>query len=264
MKDDRLKVDHLISLNDELYWKLISDTAHQMKVRQHPTIFIHGFNTTFEQAVLRSAQIGFDLGIGQGISLFSWPSKGRKLSYTADETTAEASKYLLADFIENYVINCPKEKINIIAHSMGCRCLIGALEVLSNGRKSILSKLNQVIMAAADIDSSVMPNQSRTAAKNCKRITSYVSGLDTALKISGWIHSYPRVGITPPTFVLEGIDTILVNDLDLGDFSHGYIASSRTILTDIFSLLKSNTPPQDRHAIEAVSNDGLNFWRIRN
>lgn len=262
--DDRLRLDHLISMNEELFWKLIRQTSDKMNIREHPTIFIHGFNTKFEQAVLRAAQIGYDLGIGQGIGLFSWPSKGRLRKYAADETLSEASKYFLADFIQDFTVNSPTGKVNVIAHSMGCRCLTGALEVLSHKRTATLKKVNQVIMAAADVDAAIMPHQGGLAVKHCKRMTSYVSGLDTALKVSGWLHNYPRVGITPPTFVLDGMDTIIVNDLDLGDFSHGYLSSSRAILSDVFTLLKKNSPPESRHAIEPVLSGTSKYWRIKN
>ncbi len=263
-RDDRLVIENNIWLSEDLFWMLIKDTGSRMKVSENPTVFIHGFNTSFEQAVLRSAQIGYDLGIGQGIGLFSWPSKGKIWGYSADETSVEASKYLLADFIEAFTKIVPRQKINLIAHSMGCRCLIGALEVLSNGRSSILGRLNQVIMAAADIDSGVMPNQGRVVVIRCKRMTSYVSDLDKALQISGWLHSFPRVGITPPTFILKGMDTIVVNDLNLGHLSHTYVSSSRTILHDVFELLKKNTDPSERHAIEAVSDGASRYWKIRN
>jgi len=262
--DDRLRLDHLISMNEKLFWKLIQDTSDRMKVREHPTIFVHGFNTTFEQAVLRAAQIGYDLGIGQGVGLFSWPSKGKLYAYNADETSSEASKYFLADFIQDFTLNSPTGKVNLIAHSMGCRCLSGALEFLSHKRKATLKKVNQVIMAAADVDAAIMPHQGGLAVKHCKRMTSYVSVLDTALKVSGWLHSYPRVGIAPPLFVLDGMDTIIVNDSDLGDFSHGYLSSSRAILSDVFTLLKENSPPDNRHAIEPVFDGTTKYWRIKN
>lgn len=262
--DDRLRLDHLISMNEKLFWKLIQDTSDRMKVPEHPTIFVHGYNTTFEQAVLRAAQIGYDLGIGQGVGLFSWPSKGKFYAYNPDETLSEASKYFLADFIEDFTLNSPAGKVNLIAHSMGCRCLSGALEVLSHKRTATLKKVNQVIMAAADVDAAIMPRQGGPAVKHCKRMTSYVSGLDTALKVSGWLHSYPRVGIAPPLFVLDGMDTIIVNDSDLGDFSHGYLSSSRAILSDVFTLLKGNSPPDNRHAIEPVFDGTTKYWRIKN
>ncbi|WP_234636101.1 alpha/beta hydrolase [Allorhizobium ampelinum] len=212
---------------------------------------------------MRAAQIGHDLGIGQGIGLFSWPSRGRVRNYTADEAASEASRYLLADFIADFVSNTQQKEVNIIAHSMGCRCLIGALEVLSNGRKSVLKQINQVILAAADVDARIMSHQGEHIIGRCKRITSCASDMDTALKISGWLHDHPRVGTTPPTFVLKGMDTVVVNDNDLGDFSHGYIATSRTILNDIFAVLKHNRAPHERFALEAVSMDGLSFWRIK-
>ncbi|WP_422003146.1 alpha/beta hydrolase [Roseovarius mucosus] len=262
-KDDRLRLENLIALSDELFWKLVRDTAAKMKKQADPTLFVHGFNTSFEDAVLRAAQIGYDLGIGQGIGLFSWPSKGNFLKYVADETSAENSKYLLAEFIRDFGRNSPTGRLNVIAHSMGCRCLVGALEQLALSDKSALTRINQVILAAADVDNKIMPHQCRPAVGNCNRVTSYVSDLDQALTFSGWLHSFPRVGITPPTFVLEGVDTIVVNDLNLGDFKHGYVSSSRTILSDMFSLLKHGLSPNERHSMEAISDNYGNYWRIK-
>ncbi len=263
-KDDRIKLEHIVSLNDDLFWKFINDGIAMMRKKEVPTLFVHGFRNTFEDAVIRSAQLGYDIGLGQGIGLFSWPSKGTLTGYASDEATSESSKYVLADFIEAFVKNTSAASINVIAHSMGCRCLLGAIEVLSNGRVSTLKKLNQLIFAAADVDSTIMPKLSRSAIKYSKRVTSYVSDKDSALKISGWLHSYPRVGVCPPTFVTSGMDTVLVNDLDLGDFKHNYFASSRTMLSDIFEVLKRNSAPHERHSIEVVVADGLKYWRIRN
>ena len=261
--DDRLRLDAIISLNSELFWDHFQQVTQKMKVKERPTLFVHGFNNTFEDSVRRAAQIGYDLGIGQGIGLFSWPSKGRRLRYAADERAAEASKYFLADFIEEFVENSTQKSINIIAHSMGCRCLLGSLEVLAKDRKHVLERVNQVILAAADVDTSIMPHLGPHAVRHCERTTSYVSDRDKALKLSGWLHSFPRVGVTPPTYILEGMDTVLVNDLDLGGFSHAYVSRSRTILSDIFNLLKHNSPPQDRHSIEERNNGAGRFWRIK-
>ena len=262
-KDDRLKLDALIPLNDELFWSLLRETSARMKVKERPTIFVHGFNNTFENAVLRAAQIGYDLGLGQGIGLFSWPSKGNLLAYNADEAASEASKYALADFIEQFVEHSSQKSANVIAHSMGCRIVLGAIEVLSARKAGALKYLNQVILAAADVDAAIMPHIGVHAVQHSTRTTSYVSGRDQALMISGWLHSFPRVGITPPTFVLQGMDTVLVNDLDLGDFAHGYVGASRTVLSDIFTLLSANLSPNERHAIEAISVGDLAYWRIK-
>ncbi|MEQ9565895.1 MAG: alpha/beta hydrolase, partial [Pseudomonadales bacterium] len=92
-KDDRLKIENLIALNRELFFLHYRQSLESMKVRAVPTLFVHGYNNSFENAVLRAAQIGFDLGLVHGIGLYSWPSKGKKRGYAADEATIEASKY---------------------------------------------------------------------------------------------------------------------------------------------------------------------------
>lgn len=264
-QDDSLRIDALISLNEELFFDHIKTTAAKMKIKERPTIFVHGFNNSFEYTVRRAAQIGVDLGIGQGIGLFSWPSRGNNnpVSYSADEAAAEASKDYLADFIEKFLEHSGDGSINIIAHSMGCRCLMGALELLASDRISALAGINQVILAAADVDAGMMQNLGKHAVMNCTRTTSYVSDKDKALKLSKWLHDFPRVGISPPTFVLDGMDTVLVNDESLGLVAHGYIGSSRTVLNDVFALLKHNAAPEERYAIAPVSSGYGNFWRMK-
>lgn len=261
--DDRLKIESVVSLNEQLFWEHLKQNTAKMQVKARPTVFIHGYNTSFPDAVIRAAQIGFDLGIGQGVGLFSWPSKGSKRNYVSDEAAVEASKYLLADFIEKFVENSERGGINLIAHSMGCRCVLNAIEVLSNGRKSVLRRINQVILAAADVDASLMPNLGRYSVSACGRTTSYVCGSDLALKISGWLHGFPRVGLRPPTFVLSGMDTIVVNDDDLGDFAHGYIGTSRVVLNDVHALLKTNAPPSERFSVEKVEDGSEIYWRLK-
>ena len=59
---------------------------------------------------------------------------------------------------------------------------------------------------------------------------------------------------------MSGLDTILVNDEDLGKLSHGYVGSSRAVLNDMYSLLSRNEDPANRFSLEAAI-DG--FWRIR-
>jgi esterase/lipase superfamily enzyme len=260
-RNSELRVDRIVPLSRDLFWAHLLRTSEKMKEKARPTIFIHGYNTSFEEAVLRAAQIGHDLGIGQGIGLFSWPSKGEYLKYSADEASAEVSKYDLADFLEGYVQDGSNFGINIIAHSMGCRVLLAALELLESRNTNALSQVHQVILAAADVDANIMPRIGRPTIENAERLTSYVSGKDTALRISGWLHSFPRIGKAPPTFVINGMDTIIVNNMDLGAFSHAYLGSSRVILSDIFSILKNELPPEKRHSLEMVEDGLLPYWR---
>jgi esterase/lipase superfamily enzyme len=263
-KENTIHIENLINLDSEHFWSSVRDIYNSMNEKSKFTIFVHGFNNTFEDSVVRAAQLGRDIGLGQGIGLFSWPSQGSILGYSADEAASETSKYPLADFMENFIINHPEKSINIIAHSMGCRCVLGAIEILSSKSRKIAQKIDKIILAAADVDSTIMPRMGIHAIKNAKRTTSYVADTDKALKISGWLHKFPRVGTTPPTYIIKGMDTILVNDEDRGKFSHEYIGSNLRVLDDIYHILGNDLPPSKRYALEQLTEMGEIYWRMKN
>ncbi|MEO0487199.1 MAG: alpha/beta hydrolase [Pseudomonadota bacterium] len=262
-KPDEVKRTALISLNEELFFKILQQVNAKTNKIHRPTIFVHGYNNTFDDAVVRAAQFGHDLGLSQGIGLFSWPTKGETQEYPADEATVERNKYNLADFIECFSVAFPEKGVSLVAHSMGCRCLLGALEVLASRNSGALTSLHQVVLAAADVDAGTMPNIGQHATTNADRTTSYVGNRDKALKLSKWLHGFSRVGLKPPTFTMTGLDTIIVNEKELGALAHGYVASSRAVLNDIHALLQSNMPPSDRFSIKAVDQHaGLTVWKL--
>ena len=39
----------------------------------HALLYLHGYNTSFEEAAIRAAQIGFDLKVPGATAFFSWP-----------------------------------------------------------------------------------------------------------------------------------------------------------------------------------------------
>lgn len=252
----------MVSLNEDLFWDFASQSYEKMK-KTNSVIFVHGYKNSFKDSVIRAAQIEYDLGIGQGIGLFSWPSKNTYLGYSADEAAVDASKYLLSEFLEKFSENSPSEKFSIIAHSMGCRCLVGALEILAHKKMSVLGCIDQVILAAADVDVNSIRHQSSSFIKHLGGATSYSCKVDMALKLSTWLHSYPRIGITPPTFVIDGVNTIIVNNHDLGRLAHGYYSSSRIVLNDIFYILRGKNDPSGRHGIRAVFDRGEKYWELQ-
>ena len=58
--------------------KLVRDRlASSREFKDHAFVFVHGFNTTFEAALFRTAQIAYDLKFDGAPFLYSWPSKGQ-------------------------------------------------------------------------------------------------------------------------------------------------------------------------------------------
>ena len=91
-------------------------------------VYLHGYNTTFHEAAIRAAQIGFDLKIPGEMAFFSWPSRGTLDGYTADEASIEASEGAITDFLVRLAAESGADVVHVIAHSMGNRGLLRALQ----------------------------------------------------------------------------------------------------------------------------------------
>jgi esterase/lipase superfamily enzyme len=86
-------------------------------------VFIHGFNVSFEDAARRTAQLMYDLKFKGAPIFYSWPSQRAFLDYAVDETNVEWTVPHLEQFLHEIAANSGAEKIYLIAHSMGNRCL---------------------------------------------------------------------------------------------------------------------------------------------
>lgn len=260
-KPDEMRLLEVIDYSEEIYWEHWAQTYWKMSDKAEPTLFIHGYNHTFRQAVERAAKICSRLGLGQGIGLFSWPSKGRLIDYLADQSAADASKLYLISFIESFVSKHPARKINIVAHSMGCRLLISALETMANKGSVALANISNVVLVAADFDTGVMGMIGNPIVGSVQRMTNYASEADLALLVSGGAASFPRIGYLPPVYILNGMDTVVVDGEDGSLIHHGYIDSAR-IISDIFYLIKAKLPPSSRHSLKQVIDPVGIYWRM--
>jgi hypothetical protein len=99
-QDDRLKLFAVKEMVDSAYWQAIASHMSDLSAPERQAlIFVHGYNSSFQHAALRAAQIGFDLGIKGAMAFFSWPSLAATGSYAADEATIDASELMMTDFL---------------------------------------------------------------------------------------------------------------------------------------------------------------------
>ncbi|MEA5553292.1 alpha/beta hydrolase [Anabaena cylindrica UHCC 0172] len=264
--DDRLKLqpESLKVLDEIMFWDSVQKALQEHEPDENSAlVFIHGFNVSFEDAALRAAQIGFDLQVPGIMAFYSWPSQAKLMGYTADEATIEASEQYIAEFLLNLSQKTQIGKIHIIAHSMGNRGLLRAMQrILAQVQAASEVPFGQIVLAAPDVDPDLFRDLAKAYHTLAERTTLYVSSKDKALSLSGIIHDYPRVGFFPPVTVVEGIDTIQVSKIDLTFLGHGYFADARTLLEDIRDLLIHNTPPNRRQGRLEPSIGG-NYWIIR-
>jgi esterase/lipase superfamily enzyme/tetratricopeptide (TPR) repeat protein len=234
--------------------------------RKEAFVFIHGYNSTFEDAVRRTAQLAYDLRFDGAPIAYTWPSFGDHKMYVADEATIESTIPLLTEFLEQVIRSVGAEVIHLIGHSMGNRALTGALQsLLQHTREASKAKVQQVILAAPDIDAQVFKQLAGQIRLGCERITLYASSKDVALSASKVWHTYPRAGEAGPNIVvIPEVETIDASAVKTDLLGHSYYANNTSILSDIFYLIHSGTPPSDRFGLIPVYYSQANcyYWRF--
>jgi esterase/lipase superfamily enzyme len=263
--DDRLKLIEIKRMAADNYWSAISSGLGKLEIGERDAvIFVHGYNVSFENAAVRAAQIGFDLSVKGAMAFFSWPSRGALKGYSADEATIEASEPFIAEFIEDFVAKSSAEKVHIIAHSMGNRGVLRAIDRIANkAQKRTGVLIGQIILAAADVDADTFRDLCDAYGRVSRRTTLYVSSRDLAIEASHWLHDFARAGLLPPIMIVPGIDTINVTNVDLTALGHGYVADARAVLEDMHELLVHDAPPDRRFALHQGETDaGGRYWII--
>lgn len=262
--DDRLKVLKLTTLIEAAYWQAIADELRaRTSDERDAVVFLHGYNVSFTDAALRAAQLGFDLGVSGVMAFYSWPSKGTLHGYPADEATIEASEGFIADFLTRMAERSGARRVHIIAHSMGNRGLLRAIDrIAATAAERTSTPFDQIILAAADVDQDTFKRLSVAYQRVARRTTMYVCARDRAVEASHWLHDFPRAGLAPPVLVVPGIDTINVSNLDLTLLGHGYVAEARELLTDIHALLRDGIPPAQRFGLRKMTSPAGEYWVV--
>lgn len=203
-------------------------------------LYVHGFNTSYDEARFRLAQIVTDGHFGGVPVLFTWPASGSLFDYEAAKESASASRDALAQTLVELGDLPDVGRIHILAHSMGAWLTMEALrQDAIAGKGDLNGKLGDVMLAAPDIDVGVFKGQ--IAKLDASRISVLVSANDRALSLSRRIAGdRPRVGALNPKSaadraMLDGLG-VKVYDLsgeDGGFYGHGAYADAPDVVKQI-------------------------------
>lgn len=155
--------------------------------RRKVLIFVHGFNNTFEEAVLRFAQITHDSGTGAAPILFTWPSRGGLFSYLYDRESATNSRDALEFVLRRAATDPAVVDVTILAHSMGNWLALEALRQMAIRRGGLPPKIRTVIMASPDVDIDVFQSQYLALGSRKPRFFLFLSRDDGALSLSRFL-----------------------------------------------------------------------------
>lgn len=182
-------------------------------------VFVHGYNTPFDMAVFRFAQLAHDVDADAMPILFSWPSRGRLLDYKRDLDNASYSRTDLADLLAAAAKSPSIDEIVILAHSMGGWLTVEALRQLALQNGGVPAKITDLILASPDLDVGVFRRQIEDMGPKRPRITVFISQNDRALQLSRIIaRGEARLGaidLSEKEFrdQLAGLDGVTVLDL---------------------------------------------------
>lgn len=228
-------------------------------------LFVHGYNVGFADAARRAAQLAVDLQFPGRTLLYSWCSAGNPHKYTVDEATIEWSTPHFEAFLRMALTEIGAGSVHVIAHSMGNRALVRALERFS-GLPSGAAHLRQIVFAAPDVDADTFRQIAAAFHGRAERFTLYASSTDIALKASKLVHGYPRAGDTSDgPIIVDGVDTIdaTMVDTSLIGLRHSYFGAKRSILNDMFALVQHGLEPAGRFDLKAANSARGAYWLYR-
>jgi esterase/lipase superfamily enzyme len=233
--------------------------AFDVRLRQSPSrhvlLFVHGYNTRFEEAVYRFAQIVHDAGAPVVPVLFTWPSRGKLFDYVYDRESATYSRDALEAVLQAMVKDRDVASISILAHSMGNFVAVEALRQMAIRNHSVSPKIKDIMLAAPDIDVDVFRRQIAEieASDKSPPITLFLSQDDHALALSRRIAGdEPRLGAVDPNAepyrsILEKARVNVVDLTKVGSddlINHGKFAQS-DVVSAIGRRLASGQPLSD-------------------
>ena len=248
-------------------------------LQRHLSLFVHGFNNSWQDAAKRYAQIKSELYDKRDLGalvMYSWPSNGTSAGYLPDredarksgEQTAELFTTLHDSVLKNELTAAEtgdpsrrcKAKVSIIAHSMGNYVTQKGLAVAARRLNSpqLVTLIHQFAMVAADVDNDLFQKEQPDTsdgslmANLCYRVGALYTGLDNVLGASAGLKHFGkrrlgRSGLADPNDVYDNVFDQDVSDLIIKKNIHSAVFDSPKAMDYLESLLRGT----DRDHIKA-------------
>ena len=171
-------------LNETAFFsELASHISGRIGSNRDVLLYVHGFNTSYDEARFRLAQIVDDGRFGGVAALYTWPAAGSLLDYGAAKESATIARDALSTLLHRLSEVPDVGRVHILAHSMGAWLAMEALrENAISGSPDLNGKLGDVMLAAPDIDLNVFRQQ--LARLDPSHVFILVASNDRALSLS--------------------------------------------------------------------------------
>jgi esterase/lipase superfamily enzyme len=248
--------------NPPAFWEQFRDVAGSTSTGS-VVLFVHGYNYGFERTCHMAAEMQRYLQDKATILVFSWPSNGLPSDYVSDQADIEWSVPLLADTIGQLGKLIGRENVRVVAHSLGSRGVIQALQRLGAGQGE-RPLIEDLVLLAPDFDSQTFVDLMPDLRPLASAITLYASVNDTPLKLSRQLSGYPRLGEAGEFLtVVEGVETIDVSSVGRYQVTgHEYFYFHPRVTADLVTLLGNGIRAWGRTDLQQRDRNGLSYWEF--
>lgn len=246
----------------EAFWHEVTDEIART-ASQSVVVFVHGYNYDFERTCKAAAELQRTLSGKAVVLMFSWPSNGRPTDYIPDQADVEWSVPFLARVLADLADRLGPQRVQVLAHSLGSRGVVFALERLRAERDS-RPLIGQLVLVAPDLDAQTFVERLPVLASLTAGITLYASSNDTPLKASRQLHASPRLGEAGEFLtVAEGMQTVDVSPVGRYQLlGHEYFRYHPRAAADLAALLGEGQGAPERAGLRPVPFNGLLYWEL--
>jgi esterase/lipase superfamily enzyme len=238
--------------------------------RKDVTVYVPGFNQTFEEGFVRMAEFSYFLGHHGVFVVYAWPAHTHPFLYDVDRRHAMESIEGFVGFLRFLAERTDAQRIHLVTSSAGAPLVSGALTAMRAEHAGLgadelrrQTRLGQVIFAAADqgIDG-FCALLAQGADEVSEHITVYSSSVDLGLVLSRHFGSGDRtIGRLPADLTDSDADllrrhalrltvvdaTEAVGHMGRGDFwAHRYWYRNTWVSGDLLEVLREGAPPAAR------------------
>lgn len=241
------------------FFRTVTDVVSRSR-RKEVFVFIHGYNTSFEDAAIRTAQLAVDMNLDGAPIFYSWPSRASLLAYSADTRVVadRATIDEVASFLTEVAQTTGAERVHVVAHSMGARLTLRALDTIAASASAAPAMFDEVVFAAADVGVDEFNETWPNVVPMADRFTLYASRRDTALQISGQINQMRRIGDAREVVIVDRLQTIDTTAASGGLLGHEDFAG--TALADFRAVMWLSLAPDRRCVLQSARAGSGVYW----
>jgi esterase/lipase superfamily enzyme len=262
---------HLTLVDTPLVLTKAEFVQQALRAYKGALLFVHGYNTDFDDGLFRTAQLAHDLNFKGYAFHYSWPSRGTALDYDYDNDSERQAKKYFADYLRILINEAKAQELTIIVHSKGNDMVLSALNEINGLFKSLKpSSLNQLVLASPDIDSTIAKQILPNLAGKFSRITLYANDRDIPLNLSkAKAGGVPRAGqlmADGRPIIIAGVDSIdaTAADMDWSGLNHNAYIFDDRLRADLQGVVAGKGPPEARtNYLDRIVEADRVFWRLR-